>query len=78
MQYVHDFKISISEYAENGQDNAFPVISKCPECHDIMIKHGFYPRFPVDQNGKQYGLFIRRYKCKNPNCSLTVSILPSF
>ena len=78
MQVIHNFKISISEYAIKGQDNDFPVVSHCPECYDIMIKHGFYSRSPVDQNGKQYNLFIRRYKCKHPNCGLTVSVLPSF
>ena len=75
MQYIHNFKLSISEYAKNGQDNVFPIVSHCPECHDQMIKNGFYLRYPMSYE-KKYEIFIRRYRCKH--CGFSISILPSF
>ena len=76
MQLIHDFNISPIQYYLNGKNNVFPVIERCPDCNDIMIKHGFYQRFVITVDGKSYLLFIRRYRCKH--CNHTVSILPSF
>lgn len=76
MQIIHDFGITPVQYFLNGQDNEFPVIKRCPYCNDIMIKHGFYERFVITLTGKTYIIFIRRYRCKH--CDHTVSILPSF
>jgi len=75
MQLIHNFKISISEYEQNGQDNVFPKILHCPRCHDQLIQNGFYLRHPIDLD-KQYTIFIKRYRCKH--CGLSISILPSF
>jgi hypothetical protein len=76
MQIIHDFKISPVQYYINGQDNDFPIINKCPKCHNNMIKHGFYARTVITIKNKSYIIFIRRYRCKN--CDKTISILPSF
>ena len=76
MQIIHDFEISPVQYYINGQENDFPVIKRCPECHDKMIKHGFYDRTVITISNKAYIIFIRRYRCKY--CDKTVSILPSF
>ena len=76
MQIIHDFGISPEEYFFNGQNNDFPEIKRCPECNDVMIKHGFYERFVVSISRKSYIIFIRRFKCKH--CGQTVSVLPSF
>ena len=76
MQLIHDFNISPIQYYLNGKNNVFPVVERCPHCNDIMIKNGFYKRFVITVDGKSYLLFIRRYRCKH--CNHTVSILPSF
>lgn len=76
MQIIHDFKISPVQYYQNGQDNDFPVIEKCPRCQDRMIKNGFYERAIITISRQTYIIFIRRYRCKY--CGHTVSILPSF
>ena len=75
MQIIHDFKITVKEYAENGQNNNFPLISKCSKCGDEIIKNGFYQRFVIRGN-VTYVIFIRRYRCQH--CNSTVSILPIF
>jgi len=75
MQIIHDFGISPIEYFKNGKNNQFPEISRCPDCHDLMIKNGFYQRFVITPYGT-YIIFIRRYRCQH--CNHTVSILPSF
>lgn len=76
MQIIHNFDISPAQYFLNGQDNEFLVIKRCPHCNDLMIKNGFYKRFVITLNRKTYTIFIRRYRCKH--CNHTVSILPSF
>ncbi len=76
MQIIYDFNISPAQYFMNGQDNEFPVIERCPYCNDLMIKNGFYQRFVITFSRKTYIIFIRRYRCKH--CDHTVSILPSF
>ncbi|MCK8824811.1 DUF6431 domain-containing protein [Fuchsiella alkaliacetigena] len=75
MQVIHDFNISIQDYVANGQDNDFPLISKCSLCGDLMIKNGFYQRFVITYF-TTYIIFIRRYRCKH--CGVSVSVLPSF
>jgi len=75
MQIIHDFKITIQEYVKKGVDNEFPEVSRCSNCGDVMIKHGFYTRFVIT-GFTTYIVFIQRYKCKH--CNQTVSILPSF
>jgi len=75
MQIIHDFKIGIKEYARKGKDNEAPIVSKCSNCGDLMIKHGFYTRFVIT-GFNTYTIVIQRYKCKH--CNQTVSILPSF
>ena len=75
MQKIHDFEITIEEYARKGKENEFPQISKCESCEDTVIKHGFYQRFVIKGN-TNYVIFIQRYRCKH--CNSTVSILPIF
>ncbi len=75
MQLIHDFKISIKDYFNNSIYNDFPILTDCPDCHDLLIKNGFYKRYVIVSN-MSYIIFIRRYRCKH--CGLTVSILPSF
>ena len=76
MQYIHDFKITVREYYQNGQSNDFPVFSICPMCnaHITLEKHGFYQRYAIISN-KSYYIDIRRYYCSC--CEKTLSILPS-
>ena len=76
MQIIHDFKITVREYVRREQDNNFPQLSKCPYCGDHLIKHGFYTRYIITNFDNTYLIYIRRYKCKH--CNHTVSILPSF
>lgn len=76
MQIIHDFCISPVQYYLNLQDNDYPVVERCPKCNDLMIENGFYERFIITDKGKSYPLYIRRYRCKH--CNKTVSILPSF
>lgn len=76
MQYIHDFNISPVQYYKKRQDNEFPIIDKCPICGDEMIKNGFYERTIITFSHKTYIIFIRRYRCKH--CDHTISILPSF
>ena len=76
MQLIHDFGITPVQYYLNGQENDFPLVDECPECHDKMIKNGFYERSVVTFDDEYYIIFIRRYRCKH--CDTTVSILPSF
>lgn len=76
MQLIHDFGISPIQYYLNGKDNDFPIIKRCPDCNDIMIKNGFYSRYVITIFGKSYLLYIQRYRCIH--CNKTVSILPSF
>ena len=76
MQVIHDFAVEPQEYFLKGKDNDFPVIEKCPHCHDLMVGHGFYPRYIITIKGKTYCLYIKRFKCRH--CGKTVSILPSF
>lgn len=76
MQIIHNFKITIKEYFQRGKNNNFPQLSKCPHCGDHLIKHGFYTRYIITNFGNTYLIFIRRYKCKH--CNHTISILPSF
>lgn len=76
MQIIHNFKIAIGEYAKRKQDNQFPQLSKCPHCGDHLIKNGFYTRYIITNFNNTYIIYIRRYRCKH--CNHTVSILPSF
>lgn len=75
MQKIHNFKISIADYSKNGKDNDFPKISRCPHCHDNMIKNGFYTRYVISFS-KTHIIYIQRYRCKH--CGLSLSLLPSF
>ena len=76
MQIIHNFEITIKEYVKREHNNNFPQLSKCPFCGDHLIKHGFYTRYIITKFDNTYIIFIRRYKCKH--CNRTVSILPSF
>ena len=75
MQLIHDFKISIKDYFNNSIYNDFPILTDCPDCHDLLIKNGFYKRYVIVSN-MSYIIFIRRYRWKN--YGLNVSILTSF
>jgi|SRR5690554_4667820 len=75
MQIIHDFNISIKEYSENHKFNDYPILTECPDCHDRLIKNGFYRRYVITSDGT-YIIYIRRYRCKH--CGKTISILPSF
>lgn len=77
MQIIHEFNLTVGEYAAKGQDNVFPCLECCPICKaQIPLKpHGFYQRFVVHKF-KVYRIKIRRYKCLD--CKRTISILPSF
>ena len=76
MQEIHDFEVSPIQYYKNGRNNNFPEIKRCTFCNDHMIKNGFYQRFVITTTGRSYIIFIRRYRCKH--CNKSVSILPSF
>jgi len=76
MQVIHDFAVKPQEYFLKGRDNDFPVLEKCPHCQDLMVGHGFYPRYVITIKAKTYFLYIKRFKCRH--CGKTVSILPSF
>ncbi len=76
MQKIYDFEISPIKYYKNGRDNDFPEIKRCSFCKDHMIKNGFYQRFIITSRGRSYRIFIRRYRCRH--CNKSVSILPSF
>ena len=76
MQIIHNFKITVREYVQREKNNNFPQLSKCPNCGDHLIKHGFYTRYIITNFNNTYLIYIRRYKCKH--CNHTVSILPSF
>lgn len=77
MQYIHDFNISVSKYAENGKLNNFPTFSSCLVCKAVgcLREHGFYERNTV-LGSKAYRIVIRRYVCCD--CGRTVSVLPNF
>jgi len=77
MQIIHDFKISIKEYSKNQKLNDYPILTKCPHCHDRLVKNGFYKRYVITSH-KTYLIYIRRYRCQYKNCGLSISILPSF
>ncbi len=63
MQVIHDFAVKPQEYFLKGKDNDFPVIEKCPHCHDLMVGHGFYPRYIITIKG--YGkLYITKGRLK--------------
>ena len=76
MQIIHNFHISIKRYYELGIENDFPIVTECPFCHDLLYKHGFYQRYVITSQKRNYRILIRRYKCHH--CGRTVSILPSF
>ena len=76
MQILHNFHISIKKYYELGIENDFPIVTECPFCHDLLYKHGFYQRYVITSQKRNYRILIRRYKCHH--CGRTVSILPSF
>lgn len=77
MQIIYDFKISISEYSKNGENNAFPEFAYCQRCkaQTPMIKNGFYSRYVITPF-KTFLISIRRYRC--PECGKTIFILPLF
>lgn len=77
MQIIHDFKISIKEYSTNSKSNDYPILKECPDCHDHLVKNGFYKRYVITTHGT-YIIYIRRYRCKYKKCGLSISILPSF
>jgi len=76
MQFIHNFGISPVQYYNNGRNNKFPAVKRCPFCNDLMIENGFYTRYVISFSNKSYLLFIKRYRCQY--CNHTVSILPSF
>jgi len=76
VQHIHDFRISVKEYHEKGQDNQFPEFSTCPLCRAQapLKKHGFYQRYAIVFR-HCFRIFIRRYYCTQ--CKKTISVLPT-
>lgn len=79
MVKVHNFKIDVKTYFERGKNNNFPNLYGCYDCGytGLLWRHGFYERNVITFNNL-FSIFIQRYRCPNPNCKKTVSLLPSF
>lgn len=75
MWLLHDFGISVEQYAVLGKNNEFPIPLQCPKCsaYSTLEKHGFYERNAITDEG-EWRIPIRRLRCQS--CGGTVSILP--
>mgnify|MGYP005753810219 FL=1 len=75
----NDFKISLSEYAQRGKKNDFPVLDQCPNCHcpsnGNLYRNGFYWRNCITEE-ITVRIPICRLKCLI--CKVNISILPDF
>jgi hypothetical protein len=76
---LHDFRISLEEYANRGKMNNFPIFDKCPNCHCIasgnLHRHGYYWRYAITDEA-EFKIPICRLICLS--CKKTFSILPDF
>ncbi|HRW35943.1 MAG TPA: DUF6431 domain-containing protein [Thermotogota bacterium] len=75
MQIIHDFGINYLAYHRRGKNNAYPEIEQCAYCKDRLLKNGYYQRYMISFS-KTYRIFIRRYRCRH--CQRSLSVLPSF
>lgn len=79
MIILHDFRISLEEYANRGKMNNFPIFDKCPNCHCIasgnLHRHGYYWRYAITDEA-EFKIPICRLICLS--CKKTFSILPDF
>lgn len=79
MIILHDFEIGIEEYEARGKNNSFPAFDRCPNCQCIaqgnVHRNGFYWRYGITEEKELY-IPICRFRCLD--CTVTISILPSF
>ena len=79
MMVVHEFGVSLREYALRGRANVFPVLEVCPNCQcfgaGYVKRHGFYWRNAITEE-QEYRVPICRFRCNA--CRVTISILPDF
>ena len=79
MARIHNFKISVTGYYEQGKDNLFPDLYGCPDPACLfsgrLSKNGFYSRNAIWFTGI-YRIVIQRYRC--PICDKSDSTFPSF
>ncbi|WP_346207335.1 DUF6431 domain-containing protein [Caldifermentibacillus hisashii] len=79
MIILHDFGISLEEYAINGKKNKFPTFDKCPNCNCVasgnLHRHGYYWRNAIAEE-KEVKIPICRIICLS--CKKTFSIIPDF
>lgn len=77
MIILHDFGISLEEYAKRGKMNNFPIFDKCPNCHCIasgnLHRHGYYWRYAITDD-VVFEIPICRLICLS--CKKTFSIIP--
>jgi hypothetical protein len=79
MQLIHNFNLSLEDYAVRGKGNDFPVIASCPLCmaQEALKRHGFYWRNAKSSKSEKWlRLPICRFLCVS--CRHTFSLLPSF
>jgi len=79
MIILHDFGISLGEYAINRKKNHFSIFDKCPICNCVALgnihRHGFYWRYAItDEDVVE--IPICRLICLS--CRKTFSIIPDF
>lgn len=67
MIILHDFGISLEEYAINGKKNKFPTFDKCPNCNCVasgnLHRHGYYWRNTIaeEKEAIKYMKMIRDF-----------------
>lgn len=74
----YDFEVNLTEYAQRGKKNDFPVFDQCPNCHcpsSGLYRNGFYWRNSITE-GIVLRVPICRLKCLI--CKVNISILPDF
>ncbi|MFD2751802.1 DUF6431 domain-containing protein [Virgibacillus siamensis] len=80
MQSIHDFKIGLEDYADNGTENEFPVLERCLECNCVaqgnLHRNGYYWRYGINEKGEAFHIPICRIRCLV--CKVNISFLPSF
>jgi hypothetical protein len=68
--------MNISHWLVSARGSEF---ARCPDCHFICGKHGFYVRkgFHREPGKRAVRIAIIRYRCKEPGCKrCTFSVLP--